>query len=51
MHGFLMHKGTFVTIDPPGATFAEAIGITASGQIVGDYIDAGGTLHGFLATP
>jgi hypothetical protein len=28
-----------------------AIGINGAGQIVGDYMDAGGTLHGFVATP
>jgi uncharacterized membrane protein len=35
-------------IEVPGATFTEANGINARGQIVGDYGDAGGT-HGFRA--
>src|SRR5262249_9544272 len=37
----------FTPIDPPGATFAEANFVNNLGQIVGDYQDAGGTLHGF----
>ena len=41
----------FTTIDVPGATFTNALGINASGHIVGLYADAGGTQHGFLATP
>ena len=38
---------TFTTIDVPGATFTEAHGINASGQIVGVYLDSSGG-HGFL---
>jgi hypothetical protein len=41
----------FTTIDPPGSTSTQAIGINAVGQIVGDYMDASGTFHGFVATP
>ena len=37
----------FATIDPPGATWAEAYGINAVGDIVGVYGDAAGQ-HGFL---
>ena len=50
-HGFLLDKGTFTTIDPPGSAFTQAIGINAAGHIVGDYMDASGTFHGFVATP
>src|SRR5438093_1446338 len=39
---------TFTTIDVPGATLTNAIGINARGQIVGAYADAGGAFHGFL---
>jgi hypothetical protein len=46
-----MASGAFTTIDPPGSTFTEAIGTNGAGQIVGDYLDASGTMHGFLATP
>jgi uncharacterized membrane protein len=39
---------TFTTIDVPGATLTNAIGINAHGQIVGGFADAGGAFHGFL---
>ena len=38
----------FTTIDVPGSTFTIAYGINASGEIVGQYRDAGGVTHGFL---
>jgi probable HAF family extracellular repeat protein len=40
----------FVTIDFLGAIYTEADGINDSGQIVGTYLDAGFTSHGFLKT-
>lgn len=40
---------TITTIDVPGAARAAAYGITARGQIVGQYTDAGGVDHGFIA--
>src|SRR5690349_11717789 len=43
LHGFLLDKGPFTTIDFPGATtFTEPIGINSRGQISGIY-DSGGT--------
>jgi hypothetical protein len=42
-------KGTFTTIDGPGATFTFASGINAAGDIVGFYEDSSGTGHGFVA--
>ena len=47
-HGFLLDKGTFTTIDFPGAAGTTTFGINAAGQIVGIYGDAGGTEHGYL---
>ena len=38
----------FTTIDYPGATYTQAVGINASGRIVGSYRDSVGTQHGFL---
>lgn len=38
----------FITVDYPGATYTQAVGINASGQIVGSYRDAAGTQHAFL---
>ena len=46
-HGFLLDKGTYATIDFPGALATDALGINAAGQIVGHYLD-GFTQHGFL---
>ena len=49
-HAFLLDDGEFTTIDPPGASgeLTVAIGINDHRQIVGYYVDACGTLHGFL---
>jgi len=44
-HGFLLDKGSFATIDVPGAMSTSALAINAHGQIVGGFTD------GFLATP
>jgi probable HAF family extracellular repeat protein len=38
----------FMTVDYPGATFTQAVGINASGHIVGAYRDSAGTQHAFL---
>ncbi len=47
-HGFLEFGGSFTTIDVPGASDTEALGINNAGQVVGSgyYGDAGD--HGFL---
>src|SRR5262249_55278841 len=34
-HGFLLSKGAFTTIDPPGAVFSNPLGINSGGEIVG----------------
>jgi uncharacterized membrane protein len=49
-HAFLLDDGEFTTIDPPGASGALtfATGINDHGQIVGYYLDACGTFHGFV---
>ena len=39
---------SFASIDFPGAAGTVANGINAQGDIVGEYIDAGGKSHGFL---
>ena len=38
----------FSSIDFPGATFTQAFGINAGGEVVGFYRDATGKQHGFL---
>ena len=51
-HGFLYSGGTYTTLDDPlGTEGTFASGINNAGQIVGDYYDSSGTLHGFLAGP
>jgi probable HAF family extracellular repeat protein len=61
-HGFLYHVGRFTRLDPPDATdsarsgsldgkgFAAtaAFGINNRGQVVGQYVDAAGVLHGYM---
>lgn len=57
-HGFIREtNGTFTTSDgtvtfhPPGAVEVEVFGLNDRGQIVGEYADAGGARHGFIAQP
>jgi autotransporter-associated beta strand protein/probable HAF family extracellular repeat protein len=51
-HGFVSIGGNFITIDDPLASgFTRVNGINNAGQIVGDYNDAMGRPHAFLATP
>lgn len=38
----------FVSIDYPGATLTQAVGINSHGDIVGGYKDAAGKMHGFF---
>jgi len=49
VHGVLVEGGTFTQIDVPGAIATETLAVNDRGQSVGDYVDAGGTLHGFVA--
>jgi uncharacterized membrane protein len=50
VHGFLYDRSGFTTLDVPGATLTEAIGINDRTQIVGDYRDQQGQFHSFLLT-
>lgn len=52
-HGFLLSKGTFTTIDVPGALFTAVTDINNAGVMIGAYDDtAGGCVagncHGFV---
>jgi hypothetical protein len=51
VHGFLLFKGVFTTIDVPGAAASLPAGINRSGKFVGIYTDSAGNAHGFLAVP
>jgi hypothetical protein len=50
LHGFLLSKGKFATIDVPAAfgIGTVAFGINPQGDIVGSYSDGSGNVHGFL---
>jgi hypothetical protein len=50
-HGFVDTNGSFASIDIPGASNTYIGDINNLGQIVGDYTDATGRLHGFVGTP
>lgn len=46
--GFLLHGTTLTPINFPGSNNSQALGLNNAGQIVGDYVDAGGVMHGFV---
>jgi hypothetical protein len=47
-HGFFDNNGTFTTIDVPGSTFTQLLGLNDNGLADGDYTDAAGVMHGLL---
>jgi len=48
-HGFTLQNGVFATVDYPGATETDLLGINNSSQMTGYYTDDGGvTYHGFV---
>ncbi len=48
-HGFTLNRnGEFTPFDPPGSTGTTPNFITPQGVIVGAYLDAAGTSHGFI---
>lgn len=50
-HGFVHTEGRGVaTFDFPGAQHTRAFGINNVGEIVGEYVDSSGRIHGFIAT-
>jgi probable HAF family extracellular repeat protein len=52
LHGFVRRAdGTFVSIEPPGATSGGAWSLNNSGEVVGSYRDADDVRHGFVAVP
>ena len=49
LFGFVLSGGSYTTLGVPGAIeTTRANGINDAGQIVGEYVDAGGREHGFL---
>jgi probable HAF family extracellular repeat protein len=52
-HGFVYTNGRFTNVDFPGAAYGEqtlASAISASGQVVGTYLDRNHVTHGFMLT-
>jgi hypothetical protein len=47
-HGFMLADDAFVTIDFPGAISTATFGVNARRDVVGFYVDANGTPHGFV---
>jgi probable HAF family extracellular repeat protein len=45
-----LNFGLLVTLDAPGSTFTQALGLNNQGQVVGDYMDQAGLTHGFVWT-
>jgi uncharacterized membrane protein len=50
VHGFVLGGDGYTTLDFPGAFQTRAFGINARGDVVGTYIAADKTTHGFLAS-
>ncbi|MBI3476952.1 MAG: hypothetical protein HY010_14565 [Acidobacteria bacterium] len=48
-HGFLKIGTYFMEIAYPGAAYTSAWGIDSAGQMVGNWLDSAGTVHGWLA--
>ncbi len=49
LYGYLLRRGRFTTIDPPGSGLTSARGIDDAGRIVGFYVGGeNGGVHGFL---
>src|SRR3974390_81739 len=47
--GFLLNNGTFYdVVDPLGANFTDATGISSAGDIIGFYKDGNGLSRGFI---
>ncbi len=48
-HGFVLSGGVFTTVDYPGGTNTQIMGINKAGKLVGTYVSSGAL--GFIATP
>jgi len=49
--GYILRNGVFDSVVVPGSTFVRPNGLNDFDVIVGDFSDASGQTHGFLATP
>jgi hypothetical protein len=46
--GWLLHASRLTTLQFPGGSDTQPLGINAKDQIVGSYVDGGGKMHGFV---
>ena len=51
LHGFVLSRGTFTSLDVPNSAATLAFGNNDQGVVVGGYIDANGRVHGFVKNP
>lgn len=49
--GFVGNSSGFQLLDVPGSTQTIAEGLNNAGQVTGNFLDAAGNTHGFIATP
>ena len=48
LHGFVLHHGTFISDDVPGAISTANIGIDPNHNVVGRYVTPDGRTDGYL---
>jgi hypothetical protein len=46
--GFLLNAGVLTTVNFPGAMSTQALGLNNKGDVVGDFVDSMGVMHGFV---
>ena len=51
IHGFVLSRGEFTTVDFPGGAQTQLRGINEHGEIVGYYFTGTGETRGFVARP
>ena len=51
LHGFVLSKAGYATVDVPGSSGTQINSINAQGEIAGVYQDADGNSHGFVGVP
>jgi probable HAF family extracellular repeat protein len=49
--GFIYQNGRLTELQFPGSSATTAVGINSAGEVVGNFVDASSTYHGFLWTP
>jgi hypothetical protein len=51
-HGYLFQNGAYTVVDVPGAFYVSTVAVVNDhGQFGGEFVDANGIAHGYIATP